>query len=266
MPAHLPVTPSHILLTFALQCLSTPLLLATGLVSRSVAAQPRVDEPFHRAGWRVVGVMFVVFGVDLFIGNVLQARAIYGSNLPPALRLYYGLAPMLDHSRTFLALGGLAALVILALRREVPGPRFWRLAWALLGIGLLVGVMIGYVEGGKPFTIRGHLFVVVLWDVVELLAILSSLFVLLVTNRADRALWALLAAYACSLALGIPWLSVLTNFGQGWNPPAWTTHAVRDFFYTAMLAAAVYRLLSARRGRRMDGMMGRKPAQLSMIR
>jgi hypothetical protein len=223
-----------------------------------------MDEPFHRAGWRVVGVMFVVFGLDLFIGNVLQARAIYGSDLPPALAFYFGWAPVLDHSRTFLAMGGLAALVVLALLKAPPGPRYWTVARALLGVGLAAGAVLGLLEG--PFSIGRHLFAVVLWDVVELLAILATLFVLLVTNRADRVLWALLAAYACSLALGIFWLSLLTNFGVGWNPPPWTTHAVRDFFYTAMLLAALVRHRAGRRGRPVYGMMGRKAAPSSMIR
>jgi len=250
-------------LTFLFQVFSTPLLLFTGLASRAVAAQPRLDDPFHRAAWRVVGVTFIVFGTDLFVGNVLQVLALAGGNPSPALTAYFAVAPMLDHSRTFLALGGLAALVVLGVLKAPPGPRFWTLAWALLAAGLAVGAILGVVEG--PLVIGEHLFGVVLLDVVELLAILGALFVLLVTNRADRGLWALLAAYACSLALGIFWLSLLTRFGEGWNPPTWTTHAVRDFFYTAMLAAAVARLLAARRGRQVYGMMGRKPAQLSMM-
>lgn len=250
-------------LTFWFQFLSTPLLLATGLASRAVAAQPRIDDPFHRAAWRVVATTFVVFGVDLFIGNVLQTLALWGGAASWAWRFYFAVAPMLDHSRTFLALGALAALVVLALLKAPPGPSYRRMSQALLAAGLAAGAVLGLVEG--PLVIGRHLFGVVLLDVVELLAILGTLFVLLLTNRADRWLWALLAAYGCSLALGIFWISRLTRFGLGWNPPAWTTHAVRDFFYAAMLAAAVVRNRAARRGSPVHGMMGRQPAQLSMI-
>jgi hypothetical protein len=252
------------LTTMFFQCLSTPLLFFTGVASWRVAEQPRMDDPFHRAGWGVVGVAFVVFGIDLFVGNVLQCLALWGGAASPPWRFYFAVAPMLDHSRTFLALGGLAALVVLALLKAPPGPRDRRAARVLLGVGLAIGAAIGLAEG--PLAIGRHLFVVVLWDVVELLAILGTLFVLLLTNRADRWLWALLAAYGCSLALGIFWISLLTRFGEGWNPPPWTTHAVRDFFYAAMLAAAMVRHRDARRGTPVHGMMGRKPAQLSMIR
>ncbi|HYH81726.1 MAG TPA: hypothetical protein VEX86_18110 [Longimicrobium sp.] len=241
-------------LTFALQSLSTPLLLCVGLVSRAVAARPPMNDPFHRAAWRVVGVMFVVFGIDLFIGNILQVLAFVDGTPSPALTFYLRVAPVLNHSRTFLALGGLAALVVLAVLKAPPGPRYWRLAWALLGVGLALGAVLGVIEG--PFSITGHLFAVVLWDVVELLVILSTLFVLLVTNRADRWLWALLAAYASGLALGIFGLQLLIRFGIGWNPPTWTIHAVRDFFYATMLAAAFVRLRAARRGRPVHGMLG----------
>jgi len=130
-------------------------------------------------------------------------------------------------------------------------------------VGLVLGALLGVLEG--PFTASGHVFDVVVLDEAELLLLMAMLFALLLSNRADRMLWALYSAYACSVTLGIFWLSLLTQVETWWHPPVWTTYAVRNVFYVLMAGCAVSRLLSARHGRLVQGMLG-PPSLRSALR
>jgi hypothetical protein len=238
--------------SYLLQCLTSLLALAVGWTARGVAAREH-GNAFHRAGWQVTGVAFLVFGIDSAIGNVFQELALAGGAGSAAWTRNLRWGPVLNHSRTLLMMGVTVALMLLALRRENPGRAYLRLSSALLGVGLVLGALLGVLEG--PFTASGHVFDVVVLDEAELLLLMAMLFALLRSNRADRMLWALYSAYACSVALGIFWLSLLTR-ESWWHPPVWTTYAVRDVFYVLMAASAVWRLRSARRGREVQGMLG----------
>lgn len=248
--------------SYLLQCLTSLLVLAVGWAARAVAAREHANA-FHRAGWQVSGMAFLAFGIDSAIGNVFQELALAGGAGSDAWTGYMRWAPVLNHSRTLLMMGATVALMLLAVRGENPGREYVRASIALLAVGLATGALLGALEG--PFSATGHVFDVVVLDVVELLLLMATLFALLLSNRADRMLWALYSAYACSVALGIFWLSLLTHIGAWWHPPVWTTYAVRNVFWVLMAACAVSRLLSARRGRVVRGMLG-PPSLRSALR
>jgi hypothetical protein len=167
---------------------------------------------------------------------------------------YLRWAPVFDHSRTFLMVATALCLAALGLLRQEPSARVQRNLLLVLGAGLAAGATLGALQGGQ--TRAAHYASVAVWDVAELILLLVMLFMLLLSNRVDRYLWAMLAMYACSLALGTFWVTLLSNLGQGWHPPHWTLALLRVVLYGAMAQIAAQRWRAGRRGSPLRGMLG----------
>lgn len=249
---------------YTLQMVGCLLLLITGAAALAVGLRGRSGDGYHLAAWQVTGVTFLVEGVSVSAQNAFGGAAMNAGGRSALMSAYLFWLPVFNHSRTFMVTGGLLALAWLALHRQAPGPRFWTGLAALLCVGTAVGAALGLREGA--FTRTGHVPALAGWDLMELLVILPVLFLLLVKNRVDRLLWALLGAYAASLALGIFWFLVLGQLAPGWVPTNWSRVAVRDVLYVGMAGAAVMRWLAGRRGREVHGMLGPPPLRASMIR
>jgi len=239
-------------LTWWLQCVNTLLLLATALLCVRVGR--RVVPGYHAAGWRLAGAAFLVHALSLVVQNTFGGMALAAGSASPVSEAYLRWDPVLNHGRTFLLVGMLLALLLLAVYRRQPDQQYWRISAGLLAAGLAAGTLIGVFEG--RFTEAGHYFAVAIWDGVELLLLMVALFAHLLTSRIDRALWTLLTAYGSTLALGVFWFALLTRLGTpGWTPPLWTAQLPRLACHLVMLAAAWWRLRAALRGRRVPGMM-----------
>ncbi|HEV7588119.1 MAG TPA: hypothetical protein VGO40_08290 [Longimicrobium sp.] len=252
------------MLTFYLQWL-TALELAAVAAFSLAAGRAGAASPWHTAGWRLTGAAFTAFSVDLAAQLAFGSAAIAGGRGTPVMDAYLRAGPAFDHSRTFLMMAALVALLVIGVLRAPPARRFARGAAGLLAVGLVIGAAAGVAEGG--FLRSLHYTAVAMGDIAELLLLLSTLFVLLLTNRVDRYLWALLAAYACSLALGIFWFSLFTQIGvaRAWHPQPWSLNAVWVVLYAAMAVLAYRRWRAGRRGRPVYGMLGPQRPQLSMI-
>ncbi|WP_325309090.1 hypothetical protein [Longimicrobium sp.] len=240
------------------------MLLMTGAAALAVGLRARSGDAYHAAAWRATGATFLAEGVSVTTQNAFGGAAMHAGGTSSLMKAYLAWLPVFNHSRTFMVTGALLALAWLALHRGAPGPRFWTGLVALLCLGTAVGAALGVREGS--FTRTGHVTALAGWDLMELLVILPVLFLLLVKNRVDRLLWALLGAYAASLALGIFWFLVLGQIAPGWTPSNWSRVAVRDALYVGMAAAALFRWLAVRRGREVHGMLGPPPLRVSMIR
>lgn len=253
-------------LTFLLQCINSVVLLTAAVLCLRVAAGSPSGNPFHDTAWKVVGVAFLWHAACDALQNVFGGIALRAGMTSPAMDTYKVWMPVMNHSRTFLLDGLALGLLGLALYRGLPDRRFWRGVAAVLAAGFAAGVALGMREGG--FTGGGHYSAVAIWDVIELIALLSAMFGLLLTNRADRLLWAFLAAYGLRLALGIFWFTVLAQKDQpgAWHPPTWTLNALRIGLGLVMIAAALRRLHQHRRGRPVHGMLGRPIAPVPMLR
>lgn len=253
------------MLTFWLQWVMGAAIAAVAALSLVAARLPGAD-PHYQVAWRVTGLAFAIFAADLITQLAFGSLAMARGPASAVMAGYVRLIPLFNHSRTFLMFGAVAALVVMALRRVPPGPRFAGWMAGLLVAGTVVGATLGFVEGGWVASI--HLAAVAIWDVVELLVLLATLFVLLVTDRVDRYLWALLAVYASQVALGILWFTVLAQLGvgDGWAPslPALTT--TRVVLYAAMAAMAWRRIAAGRRGAPVHGMFGPPSSRLSVLR
>ena len=176
-------------LTFDLQVVNAALLLTSALLCLA-ASRIAMPNPFHRAAWRLAGASFTVHALHLILQHLFGGLGLSAGGESPTMAAYLRWTPVFDHARTFLLYGLMLGLLLLAAYPREPDRRFWRIATALLVAGFVAGSGLGLVEG--PFRVAGHFTAVAEWDVVELLLVMTTLFVLLVTSRADRALWALL--------------------------------------------------------------------------
>jgi hypothetical protein len=244
-------------LTFDLQLANAALLLTSALLCLA-ASRIAMPNPFHRAAWRLTGATFTVHALHLSLQHLFGGLGLSAGEHSATMAAYYRWTPVFDHGRTFLLYGLFLGLVLLSVYRREPDRGFWRAAAALVAGGFAVGSALGLAEG--PFSIGGHFFAVSLWDVVELLLLMAALFALLLTSRADRALWALLSAYGVTLALGVFSFSALTQFGlpNTWHPAPWTLQAERLVFHTLMVLAALWRVRAGRRGRPVPAMLERR--------
>lgn len=163
------------------------------------------------------------------------------------MRGYLIYAPWFNHSRT----AALSAFFILLLALVFVRPsRRWMVAGSLgvICAATAVGAILARGDGlGGGVQ---HYRSVVAFDGVELILVLSVLFVLLVRDTIDRLLWLALAAYALTIALNVLFFTPLglRVMGGGWAPPMWTTQAYRVVACLGMCVAAVQRLRLARRG------------------
>jgi hypothetical protein len=244
------------MLTFVLQCVNNVLLLGSALLCLR-AGRVATSNPFHQAAWRLTGAGFLVHALNLLVQHVFGGFAFAAGRQSATMHAYLKWLPPFNHSRTFLLNGLLLGLLLLAAYRREPDARFWRVATALLTAGFLVGAAVGFAEG--PFTEAGHYSAVAVWDVVELLLLMATLFTLLLTSRADRALWGLLSAYGISLALGVFSFSLLTLIGieGAWHQKPSSMQAQRMVFHLMMVGFAAWRVAVARRGRRVPAMLER---------
>jgi hypothetical protein len=239
----------------ALQCLVTLFFGAFGVTSLLVARTLPASPEHSRAGWLLTGMAFTIFGIDSAAQNVLGTTAYIAGAGAPVYAFYMKVAPAANHSRTFLMLAYCALLVWVLTRKRLP--RHWRwTALAALLAGVAAGALVGAGEG--PLVERTHYTTVALLDVVEMLILLGSLFVALVSERVDRLLWFALGVYAVSVALNIIWTVALAGVGIGWVPPSWQMHAYRCVLTFAMTALACRRLVLARRGVAVRGLLGER--------
>jgi hypothetical protein len=252
------------MITLVLQCVYSVLALAAAATCLRVAARAGSGNAYHDAAWRLMGIGFLWHGTSDALQNVFGTIAWRAGNPSPELDAYLRWNQVMNHSRTFLLIGLVLGLVLLSVYPRSPDRRFWQIAIALLTVGFAVGIAVGLHEG--RFTQERHYSAVAVWDVVELVTVFAALFALLVSNRADRLLWAFLSAYALGLALGVFWLAMFAQLKTGaWYPPIWTMPAMRNVLAAVMLAAAWRRLTLQRRGRPVHGMLGRPIAQLSTL-
>ena len=245
------------MLTFVLQLVNNALLLGSALLCLA-AARAATPNAHLRAAWRLTGAGFLVHALDLVAQHLFGGVAMAAGYESATMRAYSRWLPVFNHSRTFLLFGLLLGLLLLAVYRREPDRRFWRTATALLVAGFVAGCALGLAEG--PFHAAGHFTAVVAWDVVELLLLMATLFLLLLTSRADRALWALLSAYGVSLALGVFSFNqlILIGVADSWHPAPWTLQAERMVFHTLMVLAALWRVRAGRRGRPVPAMLERR--------
>ncbi|HEX6910998.1 MAG TPA: hypothetical protein VF142_11420 [Longimicrobium sp.] len=209
----------------------------------------------QRPAWQMTGLVFVIFSAvdmsQLAFGTVVfvlgPEHPLYGT--------YLRWAPIANHSRTLVVWSLYIVLAVLAFRGMAAWPRLRRV-YPVLAVAMLVaGGMIGWVEG--PFDAARHLSNTSLMDVAGFLALSSLLFVLMLRDTVDRALWIALACYGTSSVMSSLFLAAIAWINAGtWTPAPWIMEGSRVVFTTAMVTMAVWRLRRANRGAPLAGLLG----------
>jgi hypothetical protein len=249
--------------TYTLQCVVSVLFVSFGVLSLLVARRARGADPHHVAGWLLTGIAFTVHGS---LDALQQAWAgwayFYHGAASPQADDFMRVMPVLQHGRTGWLMVFFALVAVLAVRKAVPGPRFWRAAPLLMLAGFALGGWLGWLEGS--FTTGEHLKRVGLSDLGELALVMPALFLLLVRDRADRLLWSALATYAFMLAMNVIWMMAFERIEDPnvWAPPRVLVPAYRTVLVSVMAAFAWRRLRAAREGRQVPPLVGgaRRPA------
>jgi hypothetical protein len=229
--------------------------LVFAVVALMVGRALPVHAGSQRMAWQMTGLVFVIFSA------VDMAQLVFGTAVfllgaeHPLYAVYMRWAPIANHSRTlvvwslYLGLGALTfggAPVLARLRRAHAG-----LAVAML----CAGGVIGWVEG--PFDAARHLSLTSVMDAAGFIVLTILLFVLMLRDTVDRAMWFAILFYGSSSVMSSLFLAAIAWINaHAWTPHPWVLEISRVAFTTAMVSMAVWRLRLARRGTPLPGLLG----------
>ncbi len=244
------------MVTYSLQWVTALLAGVFAGLALRIARPGNAPDPFYRSAWWLAGVTAMAEFACMAVQFVWGGLALRGGAESAAMASYLRWAPGLNHSRTFFSLALAGALVVLALRRVPPEHVFRRVYAASLVVAFAVGIGVGVAEG--PLVEARHYLNVALWDTLELMVVLATLFAVLVMDRVDRYLWGALAVNGFSVALSIIWLATFSRVKDpnSWTPAPWQIAGYRAFLELAMVMFAARRMSLARRGVAAGGMIG----------
>ena len=226
-------------------------LLIFASVAALVAARLPAGEPVFRYGWAFTATTFLIQGLNMAVHCALAILAFQGGSGSPPWNAILVWHPILNHSRTFLltAYCVVLSLVLMQVRRKRPLPPLWAASAAVLA-GMVLGGIVGWHE--EAFSGLTHFSAVAVFDIMELLALMTVLFVGLLTGGMDRGLWAALAVNAFVLALSVLWFASLSRIdvaGQ-WSPRPSHIHLAKAALYLVMVGIACRQWKHLRNGRR----------------
>lgn len=225
------------------------------LASRIGRYRTNTVDLFHPLAWTFFGIALSPYAGSLVVQNAWGSWAMAAGSDSGVMSAYLAWAPALNHSRTFLLIAFFGALGGLMVRRNAPSRRAFGVGVSATLAGFLAGGWLGFAEGS--LLVSTHYTRVALWDAVELVIVLATLFVGLVTNRLDRHLWVLLTTFGVVVALNILYYAAisLVNDPRVWSPPPWVMGAYRLTLVQVMLAVSLRRLHLARRGITVAGLL-----------
>lgn len=241
--------------SLVLSCLDSVLQLVFALLAVQVGRKLPVSAGSQRHAWQMTGVAFLVFAAVL-IPQMAFGTTVYVLGAEhPAFAAYLRLMPVANHSRTLLVWGLYLCLGVLAFRGDAAWPRLRRAYPVVLAAMLLAGGALGWMEG--TFNAARHLSNTSLMDAIGFVGVGSLLFVLMLRDTIDRALWVALVLNGTSSVMSslflaaIAWVNVDT-----WIPRTWVLEVSRVLFVSAMIWMAVWRLRLANRGVPLAGLLG----------
>lgn len=224
-------------------------LLLFAVQARLIARDLPAGAREFRHGWALTGLAFLIQGLNSLFHDGFSIFAWLSGPASGAWKAILFWHPILNHSRTFLLTTFCVLLCAAMLRAGRDGGRVGRLpVLAILMAGMVAGGLVGWRENG--FTSITHYKSVALWDIMELGAMLVTLYVGVATNRMDRGLWVALGINAFVLALSVLLFAALTSLhlsGQ-WSPRPSQVQMAKALLYIMMVAAASFRLRQMRRG------------------
>lgn len=244
--------------TLTLQCVSAVLTALFAAVALSISRHP--IAPDRRAGWRLAGAGFLLLGATLVPQHAGAVAAFVRGPGTATWEVYLRWAAALNSARIGAGIALAAGTGYLAWTGRYPERRVWAGLAAGMAAASLAGAWLG-VQGGA-FAVRTHGSAIAVGVTLELIAFGAALLVSATRGTLDAFLFAALALYAGSLALGVPVLSLMTlrtGLEDG-RPPGWLLQLVQAAAMSAMLALALLRLALLRRGIRIRAGAGSRSA------
>ncbi len=207
----------------------------------------------HRAAWIGTGVIFLAYGLNMIVQAAWGTTAFFAGASAAVYRGYVEVAPVFNHSRTFLLFVLYAMLAFVALRGSRKGSLvllFLAIATAL-ALGGAYGLMEGRIQAARHFSSTAVI------DTGGFILLGGVLLLLLVRNAVDRLLWFALALQGVFSILGVVFLTAMAwaDTAYSWTPPFWSLTLVRCILALGMAALATRRLSDARRGIRSSGLL-----------
>jgi len=239
--------------TLVLQLVLPALFLLFGGTALLIARERGRVPRDYRLSWLLTGATFTLYGLVIGIQNACAAWAYVAGPGSRALELYLRYAPLGNHSRTFGSYAYCLAMLGLAFSPRLRNTgRVWLLA-GLVAAGMMVGAAYGWREGA--FVRQVHYTAVAMMTALELILLLAMLFATLVVPTVDRLHWFAVGLHTFGVALNILWYVGLLGIGFGWAPAPWLMAAYRVMFAGAMAGLAVRRLILARKGVPVPGLI-----------
>lgn len=240
------------MLTLILQLAVAAALAVFAVASLLVARQARIPEP-HCTAWKVTAIMFLPYAALQVLQTLLATGAYFAGEGHPLYRAYLFVAPVGNHSRTFVAFVFYAALFLLARRGSLSPRQLRGTGWAIAA-GLLAGAAVGLGEG--PLVQVRHYINTAFADMAGFAVMGVLLLYLMVRDTVDRDLWFCIALHGITSIFGVLYLTATSLMGlEAHGSIIWQLHAIRLFTMGLVAALALHRYRSARRGREVRGLV-----------
>jgi hypothetical protein len=239
-------------ITILLQIAVAAALATFAVLSLLVARQGHGMPASHRAGWQVTAIVFLPYTALQVCQNLFAGAAYVAGEGHPAYSTYLVVAPLANHSRTFLEFALYSGLVLVA-RRGALSPRALRAMAAVAAGFMMLGVAVGAGEG--PLLAVRHYVNTALIDMAGFVVLGLLLLYLLAHDTVDRDLWLSLTLHGITSIFGVLYLTSFTIFGYGGQSPIWQLHVIRLCCNVAVALLALHRYRMARLGKPVPGLL-----------
>jgi hypothetical protein len=217
--------------------------LQAARVSRADTSSPAV----HRLAWTVVAVGFVLAAASNLLQNGWGAWALAEGPQSGVWAAFVRWLPAGNYGRTVLKASLGVLLCLLPLLARLPRRRAVAVSAAVLLLTIPLGGAYGWREG--PMQARVFFSAYSVFEVAEVLALFTALFIAVLWGTMDRWLWAAMAIYAFRQALNALSLAAMVFNGdpQRWSLSPLFVQIVGILSYSAMLWCAWRRWALAKR-------------------
>lgn len=229
--------------------------LVFAILAVRIGLRTSIQPPVNRWAWLTTGLIFLLYAVDDLTQLSFGTLAFLQGPEAASYSAYMRWAPIANHSRTFLVWSIYILLTVLAFTR--PSRRVLRYGFPGIAAGmLLIGVWLGWSEGS--FEAARHLSATSLMDAVGFVALTVMLFLTMVRETVDRALWFSLVCYGFASMVSSLFLAAMAwfNVEDTWTPSPLWMEGIRLGFAVIMVGLGLWRLRRARENRHVPGVLG----------
>jgi hypothetical protein len=229
--------------------MSLAVLLFAAVALRVAGALPPQVQRFAYA-WKFTGLALLLSGSNSLFHDVFATIAFMGGPESAAWAAVLRWHPVLNHSRTFL-LSTYCLVLAVALYRvgQLRQPPRMSTGMGIVVAGMLVGALVGANEAS--FSGITHFSAVAIFDIMELVAVMTLLALGLTSGAMDRSLWVAIGINGFILALSVLLFAAMSRieFAGQWSPQPFHLQWTKALLHILMVGIAVRHLHRIRQGR-----------------